>query len=178
MPRPEQDHPQDAGDPVDRLVAQWARERPELEPDLPAMAIFGRLGRLHLLAGRAIESVFADEGLSTGEFDVLAALRRSGAPFRVPPSQLARTLMLSPAGMTNRVDRLEAAGLVRRRADPDDRRTSAVELTDEGRAVVDRATRAHLDNEVRLLAGLSARDREALDRILRILLAQFDADRG
>lgn len=161
-------------DPVDRLVAQWAAERPDLADRLAPMATIGRLGRLHALAGRQINEVFAHHGISTGEYDVLAALRRSGPPFRQPPSQLARVLMLSPAGMTNRVDRLEASGHVRREADPDDRRASYVVLTDGGRALVDLVTEEHLDNETRLLAPLSDRDRATLDRLLRSLLSQFD----
>lgn len=161
-------------DPVDRLVAQWATERPDLADRLAPMATIGRLGRLHALAGRQIDEVFSRHGISTGEYDVLAALRRSGAPFRRPPSQLARTLMLSPAGMTNRVDRLEASGHVRREADPGDRRSSYVVLTDRGRQLVDLVTDEHLDNETRLLSPLSDRDRATLDRLLRSLLSQFD----
>jgi len=162
-----------APDPVDRLVGQWAAERPDLTDGLAAMAAFGRLGRLHALAGRAIEAVFEAHGLATGEFDVLAALRREGDPFVLTPSALARTLMLSPAGMTNRVDRLVARGLVDRHADPDDRRSLLVALTPAGREVVDAAVTDHVANEVRLLEVLSAGDRAALDRILRTLLDQF-----
>ena len=160
-------------DPVDRLVGQWAAERPDLD-GLDAMALFGRLGRLHAIAGRAIEVVFEAHDLATGEFDVLAALRREGEPFVLTPSALARSLMLSPAGMTNRVDRLVARGLVDRRADPDDRRSLLVALTPAGREVVDAAVTDHVANEVRLLGVLSARERADLDRILRKLLHQFD----
>ncbi len=161
-------------DPVDRLLEQWATERPDLADRLGPMATFGRLGRLHALAGREIDAVFARHGISTGEYDVLAALRRSGEPFRQQPSQLARALMLSPAGMTNRVDRLEASGHVGREADPGDRRSSYVVLTDSGRELVDEVTDEHLDNETRLLSPLSTSDRATLDRLLRALLAQFD----
>ena len=141
------------GDAVDRLVAQWAAERPDLDAsELSVMATFGRLGRLLTFAGRAIDEVFEQHGLRTGEFDVLATLRRSGEPFALPPSHLARTLMLSAAGMTNRVDRLESDGLVSRRADPDDRRSSFVVLTPAGRQVVDAALADHLANEARLLS--------------------------
>ena len=160
-------------DHVDRLIEQWARERSDLE--LEPMAIIGRLGRLHALATRSIAEVFARHGLQIGEFDVLAALRRSGDPFIMKPSDLARVLMLSPAGMTNRVDRLEAAGWIERRADPDDRRSSLVKLTDDGRELVDRAVTDHVANEARLLEPLSPTERTALDRALRTLLRQFDA---
>jgi len=160
-------------DHVDRLIEQWERERPDLE--LAPMATIGRLGRLHTLATSAIAEVFAAHGLQIGEFDVLAALRRSGHPFTMKPSDLARVLMLSPAGMTNRVDRLEAAGWIERHNDPDDRRSSLVRLTDAGRALVDRAVTDHVANEARLLEPLSNKQRAALDDALRVLLSQFDA---
>ena len=160
-------------DHVDRLIEQWARERPDL--DLAPMATIGRLGRLHALANRTIADVFATHGLQIGEFDVLAALRRSGAPFMMKPTDLASMLMLSPAGMTNRVDRLEAAGWIERRNDPDDRRSSLVRLTDDGRELVDRAVTDHVANEARLLEPLSSAERAALDRALRTLLRQFDS---
>ncbi|MBF4996144.1 MarR family transcriptional regulator [Nocardia sp. BSTN01] len=159
-------------DAVDAIVAQWERERPDL--DLTAMAVLGRLGRLYVLAEREIDAVFTAHGLQRGEFDVLAALRRSGEPFELTPSVLADTLMLSRAGMTGRLDRLESAGLVRRIADRADRRAVRVALTEAGRARVDEVVTAHTANETRLLSGLSARDRGELDRIARILLADLD----
>jgi DNA-binding MarR family transcriptional regulator len=161
-----------AADPVDALVDQWRVHRPDL--DLAPMATFGRLGRLSVAAGRSIEAVFNRHGLSTGEFDVLAALRRGGEPHTTTPTLLAKTLMLSPAGMTNRLDRLEAAGLIERRHDPDDRRSWLVVLTPAGLEVVDRAVDEHVANEARLLAALSDNERATLDRLLRKLLAQFD----
>lgn len=159
-------------DQVDELIAQWAVERPDLE--LAPMATFGRLGRLAVLAGRSIEAVFATHGLTTGEFDVLAALRRNGDPFVMTPTELATTLMLSPAGMTNRLDRLEASGHISRRADPGDRRSSLVVMTDQGRRVVDEAVSDHLANEAHLLIVLSPSEVSSLDRALRKLLGQFD----
>jgi DNA-binding MarR family transcriptional regulator len=162
-------------DPVDQLVAQWAVERPDLVGDLGAMATFGRIGRLNALAGREIEAVVEAHGLNTGEFDVLAALRREGDPFVLTPSALARALMHSPAGMTNRVDRLVARGLVDRQADPDDRRSLLVALTPEGRTLVDATVTEHVANEARLLSVLSANERTTLDRIVRKLVGQFEA---
>ncbi|NKY50803.1 MarR family transcriptional regulator [Nocardia vermiculata] len=159
-------------DAVDVIVRQWERERPDL--DLTAMAVIGRLGRMHMLATRAIEAVFTAHGLQRGEFDVLAALRRSGEPFELTPSVLADTLMLSRAGMTGRLDRLESAGLVRRIADPADRRAIRVGLTAAGRTRVDEVVTAHAENEARLLSALSDRDRGELDRIARILLADLE----
>jgi DNA-binding MarR family transcriptional regulator len=159
-------------DHVDELVDQWRSQRPDL--DLDPMATFGRLGRVMAHAGRSIEDVFARHDLNVGEFDVLAALRRSGEPFVMTPTDLSRLLMLSPGGMTNRLDRLEAAGHIERRADPGDRRSSLVVLTPIGRAAVDAAVADHVDNERELLAVLSPNERAALDRALRRLLAQFE----
>jgi DNA-binding MarR family transcriptional regulator len=161
-----------AHDHVDELIEQWGRQRPDL--DLGPMATFGRLGRLFAHATRSIEAVFAVHDLNIGEFDVLAALRRIGEPHVMTPTQLARTLMLSPAGMTNRLDRLEQAGSIVRRADPGDRRSSLVVLTETGRELVDRAVTDHVRNEGQLLAPLTAGEQAALDKALRKLLAQFE----
>ncbi|WP_067536728.1 MarR family winged helix-turn-helix transcriptional regulator [Nocardia crassostreae] len=161
-------------DAVDTIAAQWGRERPDL--DLEAMAIVGRLGRLSIVAGKRIEAVFTAHGLQRGEFDVLAALRRSGEPYELNPSVLAETLMLSRAGMTGRLDRLESAGLVRRSADAADRRAIRVALTDRGLQLVDVVVTEHIDNETRMLLALSAKDRKELDRLTRLLLA--DLERG
>ncbi|MEV2220977.1 MarR family transcriptional regulator [Nocardia vinacea] len=159
-------------DPVDAIVEQWRRERPDLE--LEAMGVIGRLGRLLVVAQRDIEAVFIAHGLQRGEFDVLAALRRSGEPFELNPSVLADTLMLSRAGMTGRLDRLEAAGLVRRIADAEDRRAIRVVLTEAGRALIDKVVTAHTENETRMLSVLSAKDRRDLDRIARVLLGSLE----
>jgi DNA-binding MarR family transcriptional regulator len=159
-------------DHVDRLVEQWQRERPDL--DLDAMALLGRLGRLQALAGREVEAVLQQHGLNVGEFDVLAALRRAGAPNEMAPSALARLVMLSPAGMTNRVDRLEAAGLVERRADPEDRRSQRIALTAAGRKLVDAAVTDHVANEVELLSPLTKAERKELDRLVRKLLGPLE----
>ena len=159
-------------DHVDRLVEQWRVVRPEL--DLAPMATFGRLGRIHAHASRAIEAVFERHGLSTGEFDVLAALRRTGEPHVMTPTALSRLLMLSPAGMTNRVDRLEAAGLVERRPDPDDRRSSLVVLTGAGRERADAAVTDHVANEADLLRGLTKAERRSFEQLLRKLLAGLE----
>src|SRR5688572_27524247 len=110
------------------------------------MATIARLGRVAAVVTRAVEDVLLEHGLTVGEFDVLATLRRGGAPYEMIPSALARVLMLSPAGMTNRVDRLEAAGLVDRRPDPADRRSSWVVLTRAGRTLVDAAVTDHVAN--------------------------------
>jgi DNA-binding MarR family transcriptional regulator len=155
-------------DEVDEIVRQWQRERPDL--DLSAMALLGRLGRLTVVLRPAIEAVFERHGLRHGEFDVLATLRRSGPPYTLTPSALSATLMLSRAGMTNRLDRLETAGLVHRRLDPADRRSFLVTLTDDGFTLVDAALTEHVANEIELMSVLSPTQRDALDDALRTLL--------
>jgi DNA-binding MarR family transcriptional regulator len=159
-------------DAVDRFVAQWRRERPDL--DLAPMAVVGRLGRLAALATAVVEGELRRHGLKLGEFDVLASLRRAGAPFELTPGALIRQLMLSSGAMTNRLDRLEAAGLVARRPDPDDRRGVVVALTPAGRSLIDAAVADHVANEARLLAPLTATELDTLDSLVRKLLAPID----
>lgn len=154
------------------MVEQWERERPDLAFD--AMGTIGRLGRLMAFVNTSIEEVFATHGISVGDFDVLAALRRSGEPFVLRPTELARQLMLSPAGMTNRLDRLAKAELIDRTPDPEDRRGWLIELSDRGRAIVDAAVADHVANEERLLSVLDAGQRTAFDDALRTLARQFD----
>jgi DNA-binding MarR family transcriptional regulator len=159
-------------DAIDDLVAQWDRERPDLT--FAAMGTVARLGRVAALVNASVEAVLVEHGLTLADFDVLATLRRSGAPHVLRPSDLSRQLLLSPAGMTGRLDRLAAAGLVDRTPDPDDRRSWLVGLTEEGRSKVDGAVIDHLANEERLLAALSPERRAAFDAALRELLAELD----
>lgn len=158
-----------APDDVDRIVAQWARERPDLRTE--AMAVFGRVYRLARLLGDRQEEVYGALGLSRGDFDVLATLRRAGVPFQLAPKELTRSLMLTSGGMTGRLDRLEARGLVRRSPDPADRRGLTITLTDPGRALVDRAVTAGVDAQRAVLDRLPAADRARLSDLLRDLLA-------
>ncbi len=156
-------------DGVDQLIEQWERERPDLE--FGAMGTIGRLGRVMGLLTASIEDVLAEHGLTIADFDVLATLRRGGAPYVMRPTDISRLLMLSPAGMTNRLDRLDGLGLVARSPDPNDRRSWLIQLTDEGLRRVDAAVADHVANEERLLAPLSESQRQALDKALRALLA-------
>jgi DNA-binding MarR family transcriptional regulator len=155
-------------DAIDLVLEQWRRERPDL--DLSAMGVFARIARLTRMIEAAVEEVFVRHGLRQGEFDVLAALRRSGSPYTMIPSELSAVLMMSRAGMTNRLDRLEAAGLIERSLDPADRRSFHVVLTDKGREVIDAALTEHADNLARLAAGLTPEDAATLTRIVRGLL--------
>lgn len=153
-----------APDRVARIQQEWRRERPDLDPS--PQGVFGRLARLHGHLSEQLAIVFRAHGLTEGEFDVLAALRRAGDPFERTPSELAASVMISSGGLTKRVDRLEAAGLVARRPHERDGRSRVVALTAAGRALVDRAFEAHLANEHRLLAALEEGDRHALEGIL------------
>lgn len=162
-------------DSMDAVVAAWSRERPDL--DLTAIGIVGRLGRAALLLRPAQERVFAEFGLQPGEFDVLATLRRAGAPYTLIPSQLSAALLLTRAGMTNRIDRLVASGLVERTLDPGDRRSFHVRLTDKGYATVDQAMTAHTANVTRLLSALPDTGLAALEDHLRTLLRALEAPR-
>ncbi|MCI4040373.1 MULTISPECIES: MarR family winged helix-turn-helix transcriptional regulator [unclassified Streptomyces] len=157
---------------ADVAVAHWERERPDL--DFTAMATLARFARLHIAGSRRVDAVFAAHGLDRGEFDVLASLRRTGAPHEMPPSQLAEILLITRAGMTKRVDRLEARGLVTRRADPEDRRSLRICLTPEGIVLVDAAVTEHAANENRLLSLLTEDEAHAFDATLRKLLAAVE----
>ncbi|MEU4427218.1 MarR family transcriptional regulator [Actinoplanes sp. NPDC024001] len=155
-------------DGVDRILGQWARERPDL--DTEAMGLFGRIYRLAKLAGDATEKAYAAFGIGRPEFDVLATLRRSGKPFQLSPGALAASMMLSSGGTTARLDRLEKAGLVARSPDPDDRRGVLVRLTDKGFEIADEAVAAGLAEQQRLLAHLPPGKRRQLNDLLRELL--------
>jgi DNA-binding MarR family transcriptional regulator len=155
-------------DRIDRILAQWSRERPDLETR--AMGLVGRIQRAAAALRPRLDDTHERSGLQGESFDVLASLRRSGRPYQLSPTQLYREMMLTSGAMTNRVDRLEEAGLVSRRPDPHDRRGTLVRLTAKGKALIDAATTEHVANEERLLAGLSAREQLQLADLLRKLL--------
>jgi DNA-binding MarR family transcriptional regulator len=161
-------------DEVDRLVQAWQRERPDL--DVSPMEVLSRITRLARHLDRARRQAFATHDLETWEFDVLAALRRSGKPYELSPGRLLRETLVTSGTMTNRVDRLAARGLVRRAPDPADRRGVLVQLTDSGLAHVDAALSALLTNERALLTGLGGADRKRLAGLLRALVRPFDED--
>ncbi len=166
-------------DRVDRIQERWRQERPDLDPSPQ-----GVIGRLHRLAARLREelvAVYREHGLGEGEFDVLASLRRTGAPYELPAGELARHTMVTTGAMTKRVDRLEAAGLVSRRPDADDGRGRRIALTPQGRELIDAAFTDHMANEHRLVAMLPESDRAELARILRtwtLALEEGDDDGG
>ena len=158
-------------DEVDELTEAWARVRPDL--DLAPVAVFSRITRLARHLDLARRKAFTRHRIESWEFDVLAALRRAGAPYELSPGRLIRETLVTSGTMTNRVDRLAARGYVERYPDPADRRGVIVRLTAEGKAAVDAAFEELLAAEADLLADLSDRDRAELAGLLRTLLAPF-----
>ncbi|VVE04394.1 Multiple antibiotic resistance protein MarR [Pandoraea morbifera] len=140
------------GDAVDAILAQWHRERPDL--DVSPMGVIGRLKRCAALVQQQLDATFATFDMSGWEFDMLATLRRSGAPYRLAPTALFSTLMVTSGTMTHRLQRLEARGWIGRVPNPDDARSTLVQLTDAGFALIERAVEAHVANEHRMLAPL------------------------
>jgi DNA-binding MarR family transcriptional regulator len=161
-------------DEVDELVAAWRAERPDL--DVEPLQVLSRVSRLARHLDRARRAAFAGHGLEPWEFDVLAALRRQGPPYELSPGALLRTTLVTSGTMTNRIDRLEQAELVRRRPDPQDKRGVVVTLTEAGQRRVDAALADLLAAERNLLAGLPAQSRRTVADLLRIVLAPLDAD--
>ncbi|MFF4724728.1 MarR family winged helix-turn-helix transcriptional regulator [Streptomyces mirabilis] len=155
-------------DSVDAIIEQWATARPDL--DTAAMEVFGRVFRLARTMGDRMEKAYAPYGISRGEFDVLATLRRSDAPYTLSPRQLSATLMLTTGGMTGRLDKLERAGLLRRSPDPHDRRGLQVTLTDKGLRLIDEAVGAGLAVQTEALAHLGEERAGQLAALLRELL--------
>jgi DNA-binding MarR family transcriptional regulator len=159
-------------DEVDLILAAWARELPDT--DVSPLGSLSRLSRLAKHLDRARRDAFAAHELEVWEFDVLAALRRQGRPYELSPGELIRQTLSTSGTMTNRVNRLEARGLVQRQPNADDRRGVLVRLTDAGRSRVQDALADLLDFERRVLAAIDPAEREELARLLRQLLAPFE----
>jgi DNA-binding MarR family transcriptional regulator len=154
-------------DEVDAILAQWRSQRPDLDPS--PMGVFGRLSRIHALSRARQTATLAAFGLNLAAFDVLANLRRSGPPFRKSPSALAASSMLTSGGVTFRLDKLEALGLIRRVPSKEDRRAIHAELTDRGLELIDEVLGAHLATEAAMLEGLTDVEAEQLVGLLRAL---------
>lgn len=160
-------------DEVDRIVAAWRRERPDL--DVAPLAVLSRVSRLARHLDIARRTAFAAHELETWEFDVLSALRRAGQPYELSPGALLTQTLVTSGTMTNRIDRLEQRGLVLRRPTPHDRRGVLVHLTEAGRARVDAAITDLLAEEHELLGELTADSRAQLADLLRVLLSPFES---
>jgi DNA-binding MarR family transcriptional regulator len=160
-------------DAVDAILAQWHRERPDL--DVMPMGLVGRIKRCAVLLERRLGETFALFGLNNWEFDVLATLRRSGAPHRLAPTALFSTLMITSGTMTHRLKGLESRGLVERLANSEDARSVLVQLTPAGLELIERAVTAHVANEHRILASSKPADMALLDDRLSRLLTELEA---
>lgn len=159
-------------DHIDRVIAEWKRERPDY--DLAPVEIIGRAGRIMEYVDQGLEAKFQEFGISRATFDVLAALRRAGKPYRMPQRDLMQRLMRTSGSMSLRIDALEREGFVSRLPDKEDRRLVFVSLTPKGQALIERVIPDHLGNETALLAGLSRADRDQLKSILRKWLISLE----
>jgi DNA-binding MarR family transcriptional regulator len=151
-------------DPVGLIVAQWQQERPDLDPT--PMRLFGALARAHLLTTPYLNRVVAAHGLARGTFDVLSALRRAGPPFGLTPKQLSNSLMLSAAGMTSRLDRLETLRLIARQPEPNDRRSLRIQLTQRGKQLIDDVIPRIVETQWRVVSDLGVKKTTALIALL------------
>lgn len=161
---------------MDAVRREWAGEWPDL--DTTPIDVVARVGRLARFLDEGLDRVFETRGIRREGWDVLASLRRSGPPYRLSPTDLYTRLMRTSGAMTNRLRRLEAAGLITRVPDPDDARGMLVELTPAGHELVDELAPLHLANERELLAGLSAKERRELAGLLAKLLAKLEVAEG
>ncbi len=154
-------------DRVDEIVGQWHRERPDL--DVSGMEIIGRISRIERLLRQRLDTTFDRHGLESWEFDVLATLRRSGAPYRLTPGDLLDSMMITSGAMTNRIDRLQARSFVERTRHPDDGRQVLVALTAAGLDTIEAAVADHTDNELQIVGSLGSRQQAQLVDLLRTL---------
>jgi DNA-binding MarR family transcriptional regulator len=161
-------------DHVHHVLEQWRREAPEL--DRSPFGVVGRISRLAQLLQAELERVFATHGVNGGEFDVLAALRRAGRPYRLSPTELSTALIVTSGGMTKRLNALEDGGLIRRQPDPNDGRSTVVSLTREGKRLVEAILPEHVANEQRLLSGLRSKERADLAALLQMLAISLGDD--
>ncbi|MEQ5159655.1 MarR family transcriptional regulator [Proteus terrae] len=159
-------------DRIDKITKQWQRERPDL--DVSPMGLIGRLGNITLHLSREMEKIFSQFGLNTSSFDVLATLRRAGAPYTLSPGEMLSTLMVTSGTMTNRIDQLEKAGWVIRKVNPEDGRGFLVSLTPEGLELINQVIEAHVENQKRLVSGLSQQEQQALNQLLKVFLKTLE----
>lgn len=158
-------------DGVDSILEQWQRERPDV--DTSPMGVIGRLSRAERRLSNRLREGFAEHGLQTHEFDILATLRRSGAPYRLTAGQLTQAAMVTSGAITNRIDRLLDKGWVKRETDPDNRRSVRITLSKTGLEKVDAVLEQHVAREAQLLAGLSETQQSQLAELLRTLLVSL-----
>ncbi|MBA3833466.1 MAG: MarR family transcriptional regulator [Chthoniobacterales bacterium] len=161
-------------DHVDRVLAQWRRERPGIS--VAPMGTIGRITRLRQHLMRAMEKTFAEHGLNRASFDVLATLRRSGPPYALSPGDLMASTMVTSGTMTYRIDQLEEAGMIKRVKNPEDGRGFLISLSQQGYDLIDKAVTAHVETQARLVTSLTAGQRKQLDELLRQFLSGFEEE--
>lgn len=159
-------------DAIDRAVSQWGKERPDL--NTTPMAMIGRLMRLSKILEGRIAEVHKKYDLKMGEFDVLATLRRAGAPYRLTPSELLSSMLLTSGAMTNRLDKLESKNLILRKHSQADRRSIEVELTEDGLALVEALVTEHVKAQEELVVGLSKAEQQQIGQCLKLWLKIFE----
>lgn len=159
-------------DKVDRIVSQWQQERPDL--DVGSMELIGRFKRIGQFLGLEMTKTFADYGLNAANFDVLATLRRSGAPYALSPNELINSTMVTSGTMTNRIDQLVKSGLVERIRNKEDARSVVVSLSNKGIKLIDSMLATHVDTQDRLMAGLTAEEKKRLNSLMRKILIGFE----
>lgn len=159
-------------DSLDKIMEQWAKEKPEL--DTMPMSMLGRLLRLYKHLETEVSQTHKEFGLKQGEFDVLATLRRTGFPYTLTPSELIDNLLLTSGAMTNRLDKLEAKQLIVREHSTADRRSIAIKLTDKGLELIDNALQAHVETQHRLVNCLDDNQKSLMNNTLRSWLNEFE----
>ncbi len=155
-------------DRVDKIIEQWHQERPDL--DVEPMEVIGRIKQLSQHLVREMDKTFCVHGLNGAKFDVLATIRRSGAPYGLSPSDLMASTMVTSGTMTNRIDQLVKVGLVERISNPKDARSFIISLTNEGHSLIDKVLNDHVETQTRLIAVLTKEDRKSINLILKKFL--------
>ncbi|MEZ9299169.1 MarR family winged helix-turn-helix transcriptional regulator [Vibrio splendidus] len=159
-------------DAIDRVVEQWAKEKPELETE--PMAMMGRIMRIAKYMETQVAELHKRYDMKLGEFDVLATLRRSGKPYRLTPSELIGSMMLTSGAMTNRLDKLEAKGLISREHSKEDRRSVSVQLTKDGLVLIDQMMTEHVETQKKLVKSLSASQKKNTNQLLKTWLSAYE----
>lgn len=162
----------DDNDRIETLVGQWAQQNPDI--DRQAMALLARLTRAAELVNARTDHLAAAYGVNRGDGDVMFTLRRAGEPFRLSPTSIARSLLMTTGTMTGRLDRLEKRGLITRVPNAEDRRSLDIELTAEGLRLVDEAVAQHTASQQKVVSVFTAADRAELDRLMRMLITHLE----
>lgn len=156
-------------DAIETFLTEWRRERPDLDPS--PTGVVGRISRLSGHFRRSVDTYLEEYGLSWETFDLIATLRRGGAPYEMSPTELYKSSLMSASAVTNRIDKVAAMGLIVRSADPDDRRSVKVKLSREGKKLIDKVIERHFEEEAALLAPLSVQERTQLANLLSKLVS-------